>query len=70
MSWKASIDDLQQSAQTVENEYDIHLINRAEELNQRYEIKVREQFSRISLFIDGNILSPQSLNVFNHFKKQ
>jgi hypothetical protein len=36
MSCKTSIDDIQQSAETVENEYDIHVINRAEELNQRY----------------------------------
>jgi hypothetical protein len=35
MSCKSSIDDIQQSAQTVENEYDIHLVNRTEELNQR-----------------------------------
>lgn len=37
MSWKSSIDDVQQSAQAIENDYDIHLVNRAEELNQRYE---------------------------------
>lgn len=41
MSWKASIDDLQQSTQTVEHEYDIHLVNRTEELNQRYGKKNR-----------------------------
>lgn len=38
MSCKPSIDDIQQSAQSVETEYDIHIINRAEELNQRFEI--------------------------------
>jgi len=39
MSCKASIDDVQQSAQTAEDEYDIHVINRAEELNQRFNKK-------------------------------
>lgn len=36
MSCKASIDDVQQLAQTIESEYDIHAVNRAQELNQRY----------------------------------
>jgi hypothetical protein len=36
MSCKPSIDDVQQSAQTVETDYDIHIVNRAEELTQRY----------------------------------
>jgi hypothetical protein len=36
MSCKTSIDDIQQSAETVENEYDIHVVNHAQELNQRY----------------------------------
>ncbi len=39
MSCKPSIDDVQQSAQTVETNYDIHIINRAEELTQRYRKK-------------------------------
>jgi hypothetical protein len=39
MSCKPSIDDVQQSAQNVETNYDIHIINRAEELNQRYRKK-------------------------------
>lgn len=36
MSCKPSIDDVQQSAQSLQNEYNIQLVNRAEELNQRY----------------------------------
>lgn len=44
MSCKPSIDDVQQSAQTLENEYDIHLVNRAEELNQRYNNRKIEFF--------------------------
>lgn len=35
MSCKPSIDDVQQSAQSIENQYDIHMMNRAEELNHR-----------------------------------
>lgn len=35
MSCKTSIDDIQQTAQTVEGECDIHAINRAQELQQR-----------------------------------
>jgi hypothetical protein len=35
MSCKASIDDVQQLAQTIENDYDIQAINRTQELNQR-----------------------------------
>jgi hypothetical protein len=37
MSCKTSIDDAQQLAQTIENEYDIHALNRTQELNQRYD---------------------------------
>lgn len=37
MSWKASIDDVQQLAQTIENEYDIQVSQRPQELNQRYD---------------------------------
>ena len=35
MSCKTSIDDIQQLANTIENEYDIQAINRTQELNQR-----------------------------------
>jgi hypothetical protein len=37
MSCKTSIDDVQQLAQTIENEYDIQAINRTQELNQRFD---------------------------------
>jgi hypothetical protein len=37
MSCKTSIDDIQQSAQAIESEYDIYAVNRAQELNQRFE---------------------------------
>jgi len=39
MSCKTSIDDIQQLAQTIESEYDINAVNRAQELNQRYRRK-------------------------------
>ena len=39
MSYKTAINNIQQSEQTIEEEYDIHVVNRAEELNQRFENK-------------------------------
>ena len=47
MSCKTSIDDIQQSAQTVETEYDIHVVNRAQELTQRYlkKLNICQNFS-------------------------
>ena len=36
MSCKGSIDDVQQSAETIENEHAIPVINRAQELDHRY----------------------------------
>jgi hypothetical protein len=35
MSHKATIDDIQQSAQNIEAEYDLRAVTRAEELQQR-----------------------------------
>jgi len=55
MSCKASIDDVQQSAQTAENEYDIHVVNRAQELDQRFAKKEYHLKFTIFLSIDGNI---------------
>jgi len=51
MSCKASIDDVQQSAQTAENEYDIHVVNRAQELDQRF-AKKRISFEIPHFLID------------------
>ncbi|CAF3652038.1 unnamed protein product [Rotaria sp. Silwood1] len=53
MSCKTSIDDIQQTAQTVENEYDIHVINRAQELNQRWEHSVGSVSQRIQSLQDS-----------------
>ncbi|CAF1362738.1 unnamed protein product [Adineta steineri] len=53
MSYKASIDDVQQSAQTVENEYDIHVVNRAQELDQRWEHSVTSISQRIQSLQDS-----------------
>jgi chromosome segregation ATPase len=53
MSCKPSIDDIQQSAQNVENEYDIHIVNRAEELNQRWEHSVTSISQRIQSLQDS-----------------
>ena len=44
MSCKTSIDDVQQLAQTIENEYDIQAINRTQELNQRFEENLEKIF--------------------------
>jgi CobQ-like glutamine amidotransferase family enzyme len=55
MSCKAAIDDVQQSAQTAENEYDIHVVNRAQELDQRLAQKENHLKFTILLSIDGNI---------------
>jgi predicted Zn-dependent protease len=44
MSCKTSIDDAQQLSQTIESEYDIHTVNRTQELNQRYDKKQNSQF--------------------------
>jgi hypothetical protein len=55
MSCKTSIDDIQQLASTIENEYDIQAINRTQELNQRL-VQLNDQKSFLSLlYIDGNI---------------
>jgi len=53
MSCKTSIDDVQQQAQTIENEYDIHAVNRAQELNQRWEHSVQSVSQRIQLLQDS-----------------
>ena len=37
MSHKILLDDIQQSARTIEADYDIHIENRADELRQRFE---------------------------------
>ena len=47
MSCKTSIDDIQQSAETVENEYDIHVVNNAQELKQKWEHAVSSINQRI-----------------------
>ncbi|CAF4308171.1 unnamed protein product [Rotaria sp. Silwood2] len=53
MSCKTSIDDIQQSAQTVETEYDIHVVNRAQELNQRWEHSITSVSQRIQSLQDS-----------------
>ncbi|CAF1072993.1 unnamed protein product [Rotaria sordida] len=53
MSCKTSIDDIQQSAQTVETEYDIHVTNRAQELHQRWEHSVTSVSQRIQSLQDS-----------------
>jgi hypothetical protein len=70
MSWKTSIDDVQQLAQTIENEYDIQAINRTQELNQRFENTTQTFSFRFFIKIDGNIQYNQLLNAFNYYKIQ
>lgn len=43
MSCKASIDDLRQSAQMIEGEYEIPMTNRVQELEQKYAPREREK---------------------------
>lgn len=38
MSWKTPIDDVQQLAQTIENEYDLQATHRTQELTQKYDL--------------------------------
>ena len=73
MSCKTSIDDIQQSAQTIEGEYDIHAINRVQELQQRYEEDnhINWSFLSVSFFvIDGNIQSRRPPNGSNTYRIQ
>ncbi|CAF5135895.1 unnamed protein product, partial [Rotaria sp. Silwood1] len=53
MSCKTSIDDIQQLAQTIENEYDIHPTNRVQELNQRWEHSIQSLSQRVQLLQDS-----------------
>ncbi|CAF2041330.1 unnamed protein product [Rotaria magnacalcarata] len=53
MSCKPSIHDILQVAQTVEREYDIHVTNRAQELNERWEHSVALTSQRIQLLQDS-----------------
>jgi len=63
MSCKTSIDDAQQLAQTIENEYDIHTTNRVQELNQRYnKIKNENKFFSILLIFNRWEHSVQSVS--------
>jgi hypothetical protein len=69
MSCKTSIDDVQQLAQTIENEYDIQAINRTQELNQRFEENLERIFF-YSIRIDGNTRYNLSRNEYNYYKIQ
>jgi dystrophin len=53
MSCKTSIDDVQQLAQTIENEYDIQAINRTQELNQRWEHSIQSVSQRVQVLQDS-----------------
>jgi hypothetical protein len=71
MSCKTSIDDVQQLAQTIENEYDIQAINRTQELNQRFDkIEIIFFDSIFSSKIDGNIQYNLFHNEYKYYKIQ
>ena len=75
MSCKTSIDDIQQSAQTIEGEYDIHAANRVLELQQRYEKEDSNNTESLPfllslVIIDGNIQSRRFHNESNSYKIQ
>ncbi|CAF1638565.1 unnamed protein product, partial [Adineta ricciae] len=53
MSCKGSIDDVQQSAETIENEHDIPTVNRAQELDHRWQHAVSSVSQRIHSLQDS-----------------
>ncbi|CAF3869665.1 unnamed protein product [Rotaria sp. Silwood2] len=61
MSCKTSIDDIQQLAQTIENDYDIHTINRVQELNQRWEHSIQSVSQRVQLLQDSIKISESDI---------
>lgn len=44
MSCKTILDDIQQSSQSVENEYNVLTLNRVQELNQRFDLDITNYF--------------------------
>jgi hypothetical protein len=53
MSHKLTIDDIQQSAQTIDNEYNIHVQHRAQELRQRFACVTNEILNDRSLSLSS-----------------
>lgn len=70
MSHQASIDDIQQSAQMIETEYDIHAVSRAQELQQRWGDIDERLLWRLLFSLDpgGNIRTPRSHNGSSRYK--
>ncbi|CAF3539712.1 unnamed protein product [Rotaria sordida] len=61
MSCKTSIDEIQQLAQTIENEYDIHTTNRVQELSQRWEHSIQSISQRVQLLQDSVKISENDM---------